>query len=363
MPFTDKELVAQKENGIITVTFNRPDALNALTLEMVRLLSSAPTRWEKDDSVKVIIFKGAGDRAFCAGGDVKATYNVGMRYRQGFADERVITLFYAEEYRLNRRLFHYKKPTIAIMDGITMGGGFGIAGPCRYRIATEKTILAMPETNIGFFPDVGSTWFLNRCPGEAGTYLALTGNSIRADDAVWSGLATHRVPSANLSSFISAIEKAIQTSPAEAAITEAIKPFNLPIAAKSELQTNATCINECFRHNSVEDILDALSGFGDGDWARKTGAILLMRSPTSLKVSLAHLRHAKSEDFDTITARDFTLAQHFMKGHDFYEGVRAALIDKDKAPQWVPARLSELSDTAVEKYFRPAGLALDEKAA
>ena len=353
MPFNDKELTAQKENGIITVTLNRPEALNALTLEMIRLLSCALARWETDDTVKAVIFKGAGDRAFCAGGDVKAAYAVGMQYRRGLADERSISLFYAEEYRLNRQLFHYKKPLLALMDGITMGGGFGIAGPCRYRIATERTVLAMPETIIGFFPDVGSTWFLSRCPGEAGAYLALTGNSIRADDATWSGLATHLISSGSIHGFTKALEKDVESC---------LKQFSIAPDTKGDLQENRTCIDECFGHATVEGIIAALKK-NRSDWAQKAAATLESRSPVSLKVSLAHLRKAKMEEFDTIIVRDFILAQHFMKGHDFYEGVRATLVDKDKVPQWAPARLSDITEAEVEKYFHPAALGLDERAA
>ena len=362
MPFTDKELVAQKENGVVTVTLNRPEALNALTLEMVRLLSFALTRWEADKKVKAVVFKGAGDRAFCAGGDVKAAYALGMQYRRGLADERIIALFYAEEYRLNRQLFHFKKPLFAIMDGITMGGGFGVAGPCRYRIATEKTTLAMPETNIGFFPDVGSAWFLNRCPGETGTYMALTGNAIGADDAAWSGLATHLIPSSSIPDCMDAIEKVALADGTDEAHRDHLKQLSIAPAARGDLQENRQHIDECFRHGTVEDILAALKQ-NKSAWTQKTAATIESRSPISLKVSLAHLRRAKTEDFDTITARDFILAQHFMKGHDFYEGVRAALVDKDKTPLWEPRLLSDVPAADIEKYFDPAGLALDEQAA
>ena len=361
MPFTDKEIIAQKENGIVTVTLNRPEALNALTLEMVRLLSFALSRWEKDDKVKAVVFRGAGDRAFCAGGDVKATYALGMRYRRGMADERIITLFYAEEYRLNRQLFHYKKPLFVFMNGITMGGGFGIAGPCHFRIATEKTVLSMPETNIGFFPDVGSTWFLNRCPGETGAYLALTGNPINADDAAWSELATHLIPSSSLQSCMDAIEKKIQETSIPEALEDALKDLSVT-PAKGDLQKNRQRIDECFKYNTIEDILAALNRDGS-DWAKKTSETIQSRSPTSLKISLAHLRQGKTDDFNTIIARDFILAQHFMKGHDFYEGVRAALIDKDKSPHWDPTRLSDVTDETLKKYFAPADLDLDEMVA
>lgn len=363
MPFKDKEITARKNDGVVTVTLNRPEALNALTLEMVRLLSAALARWERDADVNAVIITGAGDRAFCAGGDVKAAYTLGMDYRRGETSERSMTLFYAEEYRMNRQLFHFKKPLIAFMDGITMGGGFGVAGPCRFRVATEKTRLAMPETNIGFFTDVGSAWFLNRCPGEAGTYLALTGNAIGGADALWSGLATHYMPQSSLASCADAIEKTAKDKNATAeSFASVLSKFSQSPVDAGDLQKNRDCIDRCFRHDSVEAILAALAA-EKSEWAGRTAATLESRSPTSMKVTLSHLRKAKAEDFDTIIARDFTLAQHFMKGLDFYEGVRAALVDKDKNPRWTPARLPDISDKDVARHFLPAGFTLDERAA
>ncbi len=363
MPFSDKELIARKENGVITVTLNRPEALNALTLEMVRMLAAGFTRWEKDDSVKAIVFEGAGDRAFCAGGDIKASYNLGMQYRRGAVDEGVLSVFFAEEYRLNRQLFHYPKPLFALMGGITMGGGFGIAGMCRYRIATEKTVFAMPETKIGFFPDIGSAWFLNRAPGKAGRYLGLTGNMINAADTLWSGMATHMLPGAFLPALKDALEKlAMKNDLSPASIQKMLTGLSTPASGGGPLQDNSATIDRCFSFNTVESILESLSK-DQSAWARETAADISQRSPMSLKVSLAHLLRAEGQDFDTVIARDFTLAQHFMKGHDFYEGVRAAVIDKDRAPRWEPESLSQITPSDVEKYFLPAGFELDGIAA
>jgi enoyl-CoA hydratase len=363
MPFADKELIARKENGVMTVTLNRPEALNALTLEMVRMLAAGLSRWEKDDSVKAIIFEGAGDRAFCAGGDIKASYNLGMQYRRGAVDENVLSIFFAEEYRLNRQLFHYRKPLFALMNGITMGGGFGIAGPCRYRIATEKTVFAMPETKIGFFPDIGSAWFLNRAPGKAGTYLGLTGNSINAADTLWSGMATHMTSSDFLPALKDALEKlAMKDDLSPAAIQKMLTGLSTSAADAGALQENSATTGRCFAHNSIEAIIEALAK-ECGPWAKTALDDIAQRSPTSLKVSLAHIRRAEGQDFDTIIARDFTLAQHFMKGHDFYEGVRAAVIDKDRTPRWEPESLSLVSQAEAEKYFLPTGFELDEMAA
>lgn len=363
MPFSDKELIARKENGVMTVTLNRPEALNALTLEMVRILAAGLSRWEKDDSVKAVVFDGAGGRAFCAGGDIKASYNLGMQYRRGTVDESVLSIFFAEEYRLNRQLFHYPKPLFALMDGITMGGGFGIAGMCRYRIATEKTVFAMPETKIGFFPDIGSAWFLNRAPGKAGTYLGLTGDSIGPSDTLWCGMATHMISASFLPALKDALEKlVVKNDLSPASIQKMLTGLSVGSAKSGPLQENHTIIDRCFAHDSAETIIDALCRDG-GAWARETADAITQRSPISLKVSLAHLRRAEGQDFDTVIARDFVLAQHFMKGHDFYEGVRAAVIDKDKAPRWEPKNLSGVSAAEVDKYFLPAGLELDGIAA
>jgi len=362
MPFTDKELIVEKENGVVTVTLNRVEALNALTLEMVRLVSKALTRWEREADVKAIVFKGAGERAFCAGGDVKAAYTTGMDYRRDGTDERTITLFYAEEYRLNRQLFHYTKPTFAFMNGITMGGGFGVAGPCRYRIATENTTFAMPETNIGFFPDVGSTYFLSRFPGESGTYLALTGNNIGPHDALWTGAATHLINAQSINTCLDGIKEAASKDAAQALFNKTLEEVAAPAPEKGPVEEKAALIDRCFAANTVEDILSTLRADNNA-WAQETARTIESRSPTSLKVTLAHLRKAKGADFNDVTARDYVLAQHFMKGHDFYEGVRAALVDKDKAPQWEPSRLDTLTATEINKYFQPASFGLDEEAA
>lgn len=352
---SDAELAIETKGRLAFITLNRPDSLNALSLEMIRILSSALERWKDDGAVKAIVIQGAGARAFCAGGDIRAAYTNGMRYRRGETTEPVISLFFAEEYRLNRQMFHYGRPMIALMDGITMGGGFGIAAPCRYRIATERTVFAMPEVGIGFFPDVGSIWFLNRCPGQIGAWLALTGISIGPEDMIYSGLATHFAPASELATLVDRLGGAENP----ATILAGLKA---PPPGRATLEENRAAIDRCFTGDTVEDILDALRKEGT-PWADHTASVIESRAPISLKVTLAHLRRGKTEDFDAIISRDFIIAQHFLAGHDFYEGVRAAVIDKDRQPRWDPARLSDISTATVERYFVETGYGLDGRAA
>ena len=361
----DTELVVQQEGPVVQVTMNRPAALNALSLEMIRLFSACLTRCAADDSVKAVFIKGAGGRAFCAGGDIKSAYTTGMSYRHGNADERVISLFFGEEYHLNRQLFHYKKPLFAFMNGITMGGGFGIAGPCRYRIASENTVFAMPEVGIGFFPDVGSTYFLNRAPGQAGAFLTMTGASVGAVDTLFCGFAGHYVPCGQQEALEHRLREVIGDSPLnriDSAIDEVLAGYGSLPEEPGVIETNGEMIDRCFADDKVLDVIANLRK-EESTWARKQADIIESRSPVSLKVSLAHLRMTRPMSFDEVTAQDFILAQHFVRGHDFYEGVRAVLVDKDNMPVWEPKTLDEVSNLMVQDYFHPTGMNLDEIAA
>jgi enoyl-CoA hydratase len=359
----DRELRVAEQDGMALVMLNRPGSLNALTLEMIRILSAGLTQWEDNKKVKAVLVSGSG-RAFCAGGDIKAAYATGMDYRRGKGNEKIMALYYGEEYQMNLRLFHYKKPVIAFMNGITMGGGFGVAGPARFRVATEKTVFAMPEVGIGFFPDVGSAYYLNNCPGHAGAYLAVTGNSVGPEDMLYAGLATHFIPSGSLQECEDALCRAMsglksskQGAGAEQ-VAEILESFSAAPSGESLLEQNSDLIEKCFAHDSIMEILEALR-WEDSDWAHETAKIILSRSPTSVVVSLEHLRRAHGQDFDTIIARDFTLAKHFLKEHDFYEGVRAAVIDKDKQPQWNPAKLEDITEKDIARYFSPVGGSLE----
>jgi enoyl-CoA hydratase len=349
MTDTDEILIG-RDGGLATITINRPQALNALTLDNYRRIEPALRAWAADPRVQAVIVRGAGDRAFCAGGDVRAVYEAG---RGIGGDPDLPAVFFREEYQLIRRIHHFPKTYVAIVDGITMGGGAGISVNGAYRIATERTLFAMPETGIGLFPDVGATRFLNRCPGHLGRYLGLTGARLNAADAFYCGLATHAVERGSIDALLDELSK--QDVAMEACLARfAVDPRPAPLAALHPV------IDRCFGHDSIEAILDALAteAAGDGahaDWAAKTRAGLLTKSPTSLKITLRQLVIGREYDLDAALTLEYRLTQHVMTGHDFYEGVRAMLIDRDRTPQWRPATLAEVTDSMVDAYFAPIG--------
>jgi len=352
------DILFGREGGVGTVTLNRPQALNAFTLGMYRRFDPVLREWADDPGVHAVVIRGAGERAFCAGGDVRAIAEAG----RGIAGDPALTsVFFSEEYQLIRRIHRFAKPYLAIIDGITMGGGAGVSVNGAWRIATERTMLAMPETGIGLFPDVGATRFLNLAPGHVGRYLALTGARLGPADSLYCGFATHFVPRERVRELVEALgnmgwrvgEEHVQIDGALAAVTG--DPGTPP-----PLAAHRAAIDRCFAPESVEAVLDALaleaeSGGADGEWAMQTRAALLTKSPTSLKVTLRQLTLGEGYDIEAALALEYRLTQHFMAGHDFYEGVRAALIDKDQCPRWHPATLAEVTDSMVDGYFAPLG--------
>lgn len=328
-------------DGVGTVILDRSKALNALTLPMIRAMDPALAAWEADPAIRAVVIKGAGDRAFCAGGDVRAIWEAGRNGRDGSTDHPT-RAFFREEYRLNRRIHRFAKPYVALLDGITMGGGVGLSVHGSHRIVTEKTMFAMPETAIGLFPDVGATWFLTRCPDGIGTWLALTGARLKGADVLAADTAAHFVPSA----AIPALEAAIRAgTPVDAAVA-AHRADPGPGTLAPHLDT----IRRCFGHGTVEDILDALSRDG-GDFARETRDGLLHRSPTSLRVVLEQMKRGRGLSIEDALVLEYRLVQGCMDGHDFFEGIRAVLVDKDHAPKWRPARLDEVGPDLVERHF------------
>jgi enoyl-CoA hydratase len=330
------EIIFEKEGTTATVILNRPKALNALSLGMIKALSSFLHDAEADDHIQTIFIEGAGGRAFCAGGDIRAVYR-----RRGDLD--FLTDYFRHEYCLNRQLFHFPKPLIPLMDGIVMGGGFGVAGPCRYRIATENTVFAMPETAIGFFPDVGSVYFLNKAPGLAGRYLALTGNPVNSSDMLYCRQADYYVPSSQLGRLAAEIKE-------DGDIEKTLQRFSVKAEETGDIEKHQTLIDKHFSHDRVEAILQSLE-HSDNSWCLKTAKTIKSRAPVSLKLSLAHIIKAQDRDFDQTMEHDFAIVQHFLRGHDFYEGIRAAVIDKDRQPQWQPAQLSDISEQYIEIFF------------
>ena len=331
------DILFERHGPIGLITMNRPKALNALTHEMSLALDTILHDWAKDKAVEAVVITGAGDRAFCAGGDIRALYQAGPH---GSLTQE----FYWNEYRMNRRIFRFAKPYIALMDGITMGGGVGVSVPGRYRVATEKTLLAMPETGIGLFPDVGATYYLSHLPGQIGIYLGLTGARVKAADLLHIGLATHYVPSARLPE----LTKALEIRPPEAVLADFAETLTEP----APLTAIRDAIDRCFAGDEVEAILGALEREGS-EWAQEMRTTILQKSPTSLKVTLRALRKAAALDFEACMRMEYRLVRHFMGGFDFFEGVRAVIIDKDNKPRWKPANVADVTPAMVDPYFEP----------
>ncbi|MCX8999590.1 enoyl-CoA hydratase/isomerase family protein [Rhizobiaceae bacterium BDR2-2] len=325
------------------VRLNRPKALNSLNLTMIRRMRALLETYAADGGVSSVIVSGEGERAFCAGGDIRAMYESGR------ADGREATDFWREEFRLNHFIAHYPKPYAAIMDGIVMGGGAGISVHGSHRIVTERTRLAMPETGIGYFPDIGASWFLPRLAGRIGFWMGLTGHEIGAADAVHAGLADYCVPSATLL----LITEALAALPAGASASDvgsvierfAVTPPSGPLAASRAL------IDRIFALETVEEIVAALTQDGS-DFARETLGHLSKRSPLSMKLSLRLLRLGeRSDSLAECLEREFAACTGMLSNPDFYEGVRAAVIDKDRNPKWRPASLSDVTEADLARFF------------
>lgn len=326
--------------GIITL--NRPQALNAVTHDMVRALRAALENWAGDPAVTRVVIMAAGGRAFSAGGDIRALTDLG---KAGKVDEAV--QFWRDEYPLNDYIKNYRKPYVALIDGIVMGGGVGISIHGSHRVAGDKFAFAMPEVGIGFFPDVGATWFLPRMPGELGTYCALTGDRFNPADACAAGVATHRVPTARFPDLLEALCGSVSVDAVLAAFAEP--------AEQGAIASRRTAIDRLFAGDRVEDILRALdSEAGEhAEWARTTAVNIRTKSPLSLKLALAQVRRGKAWDFATCMKAEFRIVSRVIRGHDFYEGVRAVITDKDNRPRWRPETLDGVTDAEVERHFSP----------
>ena len=335
------DILFERRGRLGHVRLNRPHALNALTLDMSRRLDRALKDWALDPEIALVAIRGAGERAFCAGGDVRALYKEGP-------GSPFTEIFYREEYALNRNIFRFPKPYVALIDGIVMGGGVGVSAHGSHRVVTERTLFAMPETGIGLFPDVGATWLLSRCPGETGLYLGLTGGRIRAADLIALGLAEVMVPGDRLD----ALEAELAQVRTRAEIDRVLGAHGADPGDRA-LGPHRGTIDRCFSEPSVERILAALDAEGT-EWAHETAATLRTKSPTSLKVTLRQLRLGRTlPDFEAAMRLEFRLVQHFMAGREFFEGVRAVVIDKDQRPRWSPARLEDVTDAQIESYFAP----------
>jgi enoyl-CoA hydratase len=337
---SEPEIICERRGAAGLVTLNRPKALNALTHRMVTELAAALDRWEHDPDVTRIVVAGAGERAFCAGGDIRALYEAGRSGRRGEA-----VAFWRDEYLLNIRVKRYPKPYIALIDGIVMGGGVGVSLHGSHRVAGDRHVFAMPEVGIGFFPDVGATYALPRLPGAAGAYLALTGARVGPDDAGALGLATHLVPSGAMVALTDAL---VGGEPVDAVLGAASRP-----AGEGPIARERALVDRCFAADSVERVLQQLdeASASGSDFARDTAATIRTRSPTSVRIAFEQVRRGRHLSFEDAMATEFRIVNRIAEGHDFYEGVRAAIIDKDGAPRWSPGSLGEVSTEAVEAHF------------
>ena len=334
------DVLISTQDRVGRIRLNRPKAIHALTRQMCEAMSEALLGWIHDDRVEAVVIDHAEGRGFCAGGDVV------MLARSGGEDATDAKQFFFAEYRLNHLLFTYPKPTVAIMDGITMGGGVGIALPCDFRIATENTRLAMPETGIGLFPDVGGGWYLPRLPGRVGEFMALTGARLDGAECCYLGLATHYVEQTSLDAMIDRIAKTPQR------VQGPIGAFTSP-PPDAKIEQNLPQIAKLFASDRLEDILDALEEDGT-DWAQTELATLRSKSPLSCKVSLRLLAEgAKRETFADEMRAEYALGGRVVRTHDFREGVRALLIDKTGNPQWDPPTPQEVTDEMLDVLFAP----------
>src|SRR5215467_2818025 len=348
---TSSDILFERRGAAGLVTLNRPQALNAVSLGMVRALTRQLAEWESDPEIARVIVTSNDSRAFSAGGDLRALYDLG---RAGRYDEALG--YFREEYALNARIKGYRKPYVSLIDGIVMGGGVGISVHGSHRVAGDKFMFAMPEVGIGFFPDVGATFFLPRLPAALGTYCSLTGERLDAADAVAAGVATHRVPSARFPDLTEALCRAV---PIDASLAAWAQP-----AAHGPVASRRKAIETLFTGERVEDILAALDAEGtaggpDAAFASATAALIRTKSPTSLKIALAQTRRGRALDFAECMRTEFRIVSRVVHGHDFYEGVRAVIIDKDQRPRWQPSTLAAVSAAEVERHFAPLASELE----
>jgi enoyl-CoA hydratase len=339
------EILLERDGGLGMVTLNRPQALNTLSLAMYRRFDPQLIAWGKDRSVEALLVRGAGGRAFCAGGDVRAIYDA-RTYAKGPGDYKAD--FFREEYRLIQRVHRFPKPYIALVDGITMGGGCGISINGSHRVASERTVFAMPEVHIGLFPDVGASRFLTLCPGHVGLYLALTGTRLRAADALYCGFATHYVPHERLAALTVALGeghgKGVDATIARFAADPG--PAGLPALRRQ--------IDHCFACGSVEEIVAALRG-ESATWARDALAAIERASPLSLKITFHQFQLGRGMEIEQALALEYRMTQHVMAGHDFFEGIRALLVDKDNKPRWQHDRVEAVTEAEVGRHFESLG--------
>jgi enoyl-CoA hydratase len=345
----DDDLIVRSDGALRRITLNRPQALNAITLDMAIALTALLRDWQSDPKVGAVLLDGAGDRGFCAGGDIRALYEAATR-KPADAGDLLPARFWATEYKLNVLIARYAKPIIAVMDGLVMGGGVGLSAHAAHRVVTERSAVAMPEVGIGFFPDVGASFLLARAPGYVGTYLALTGQRLGAADALSCKLADIHVPLDRLIK-LPAVLASCRTHDQVRAGLERVST----VPAPARLPKERKWIDGCYGGDVLEEIIARLRQCGT-EGAQAALDVMGEASPTSLKVTLRNIRAAATFDrVEQSFAQDYRIALACIAGHDFIEGIRAAIIDKDRSPRWRPEKIEAVTPQLVDRHFRPVG--------
>jgi enoyl-CoA hydratase len=344
---SEGDLIVRREGSAGIIRLNRPKALNAMTLEMSLGIDAALDRFESDPAIAVVLLEGAGERGLCAGGDIRGLYESSR------AGGDLGKIFWRQEYIMNARIATFPKPYVAFMDGLVMGGGVGLSAHARHRVVTEKTKLAMPEVGLGFFPDVGGTWLLSRSPGEIGTYFGLTGQTMNGPDAIYARFADAVVPSNRLSALRGVLTK-IRPGTASGEVQTRIDGFATGEAAGPVAAMQAR-IDGWFGHDRMEDIFAALQRDGS-ELAQSTLKTLNEKSPRGMVVSLKLLRLGRrSSSLEECLVREYRAALEVFRSDDFREGVRAAVIDKDRNPRWSPPRVEDVTPGMLAPYFAEIG--------
>lgn len=339
-----REVIVERVGHLMRLRLNRPEAINALTHGMIRAIGAALDVAETDPLISVVLLTGEGERGLCAGGDIRSLYEAPPEDRSGSLS------FWRDEYRLDARIARMEKPFVAFMDGVVMGGGVGISAHARHRIVTERSKIALPECAIGFVPDVGATWLLPRAPGQLGTWIGLTGRSLGPADAILAGLADWFLPAARLTDLVDALA-VLQVGADHDDVSHLLQRLSSDPAPAS-LDGERHLIDRAFAHKDVASIVAALAG-EPGDFAQRTAADLAAKSPTALKLALRLCRLGRDvSSLEEALELEFAACRALVLGHDFYEGIRAQIIDRDRQPKWRPAQLADVSDDWVEQVLR-----------
>ncbi len=342
----EAEVLFEQRGSLGIITLNRPRALNSLSTGMCALMDTALVKWADDDTVRAVIIRGAGDKAFCAGGDVKTLAENSPE------DHHLATEFFATEYVMNSRIYHFPKPYIALLDGITMGGGVGVSVHGSHRIITERTLFAMPESAIGLIPDVGGSYFMPRLPGRLGMYLGLTGARLKGADILYAGIGTSYMTSEKIGDFISALA---DTEINDATDVDRVIAGFAEDPGVAPLDEFRDLIDAAFGEETIENIMDHLDAI-DHEWAGKTLSKLKKMSPVSMKVIIEQILRGADLEFNEAMRMEYRIVSHIVSYQsDFYEGVRAVLIDRDQNPTWNPASIEEVSDDMVAAHFEHLG--------